>query len=92
MSETSDPVQLGQARTRRCGKIPAPLRGPLGDFLSVPIPILPFKFIIEPFIFVVVLEFPKNTGNAVVPFVATQSIVVDSIPVCKILKTGLVVF
>ncbi len=48
---------------------------------------LPFKFIIEPFIFVVVLEFPKNIGNAVVPFVAIQSI-----PVCKILKSGLVIF
>ncbi len=34
VSEMSDPVQLRQARTRRCGKIPAPLRGPRGDFHS----------------------------------------------------------
>jgi hypothetical protein len=27
-SGASDPVQLGQARTRKCGKILAPLRGP----------------------------------------------------------------
>ena len=33
--ETSDPVPLGRARTRRCGKIPAPLRDPHGDLHSI---------------------------------------------------------
>ncbi len=32
--EVSDPVPRGRARTRRCGKIPAPLRDPHGDLYS----------------------------------------------------------